>query len=462
MARVRRREIRQQVLGALRAHLEGGPDAPFTPQETVHPADLADVLWLDMAGDDAVAVFSSLSPELAAEVLAEAEPQLIEKVLAGMPSEQIGALLSEVPADDGTDILEVLSEGRRQEVLSFVEPEEAVDLRHLGAYEADTAGGLMTTEFVTVVSSEKVGDVLKRLKRGDEEDAETINTLYLVDAMGMLKGVISTRELLAANIHEDVVDAANPDVILSRTDEDQEEIARRILHYNLSAIPVVDPRGVLVGIITSDDALEVLEDEGSEDALLLAGASGDSEAVESVWKKVGHRAPMLLVTVLAGLLMARVMKHFAPGLDQVAEGKSDWVTILTYIPMVLALAGTIGTQTSAILVRGFAVGQVRPGRRMKVFFGEVQVGVVLGTLTCLIAIPAAAWLSQDLRMGISLGLALLLAMSWAATAATSIALGSEAAGLDPALVSGPVMMAVSDLSAVLLFFGVAQALLAAS
>lgn len=456
MARVRRREMRQQVLQTLRDQIEQGQGSVLAATEGLHPADIADVLWLDFSATDARSAFQTLPAELAAEVLAEAEPQLVQRLTENMPPAELGGLLNKISADDGADILEEIEETRRQEVLSFVEPQEASDLRQLSAYDPETAGGLMTTEFVAISSVEKIGDVLKRIKRGDEEHAETISILYLVGPQGHLQGVVSARELLEANIHQEVGEVANPDVIFARTDEDQEDVARRILHYNLAAIPVSDARGVLVGIVTSDDALEVLEEEGSEDALLLAGASGETEVGESFWLRVVHRAPMLFVTVMAGLAMSRVMNHFAP----TSNGEGNWLTILSYIPMVLALSGTVGTQTSAILVRGFAVGQVTAGRRVKVFLGEVQVGVALGALSCAIAIPAVSLLaSGDWQVGSSLGLALFLAMSWAAMASASIALGSEAIGLDPALVSGPIMIAVSDLSSVLLFFGVAHILL---
>ncbi len=461
MAKVRRRAMRQKVLQALRDFLSQGGEGAIDVIEGIHAADLADVMWLDMSKAEAKQVFDSLDHELAAEVLAEAEPKLVEAAIANMPLPELGALLNYIPADDGADILELLPEDVRTEVLTFVEPDDASDLRHLSAYDPESAGGLMTTEFVSERPEEKIGDIIKRIKRGDEEDAETINAIYIVDDEGCLTGVVSSRELLLASIHDAIGGVANPDVIQVRVDDDQEEVARRLLHYNLSTIPVVDLRGILVGIITADDALEVLEDEGSEDALLLAGAHGESEAGESLWRRVIHRAPMLLITVCAGLGMARIMHWLAPD-GQFGESleATVWTTVLSYIPMVLALSGTIGTQTSAIIVRGFAVGQIAPGRRFKVFVGEFQVGLLLGAFTCFIAIPAATLFSGgDWNVGISLGVSLLLAMTWAATASASIALGSEAVGLDPALVSGPLMMAVSDLSAVLLFFGVAQQLL---
>ncbi|MBC8328177.1 MAG: magnesium transporter [Planctomycetes bacterium] len=448
------------MLLALRDHLELPAGTPFLPSDRAHVADIADVLWLDFQPEEARHLFQGFGMDLAAEVLEEAEPRFAAKLLQDVDPSFLGQLLNLLPADDGADLLEELPESLGQLALRHVDAEDASDLRHLGAYDPDSAGGLMTTEFIEVKAGENVGDVLKRIKRGEGEEAETIDTLYITGAQGELEGVISVRELLEANIHDLIGDLANPDVIHARVDEDREETVHRLLHYNLSTIPVLDPRGLMVGIITADDALEVLEEEGSEDVLLLAGASGASEASESLWKKVIHRGPMLLVTVLAGLAMSRAMNFFAPDAELGGgAGGETWLTVLSFFPMVLALSGTIGSQTSAVLVRGFAVGQITAGRRLSVFFGEFQVGVALGTLCCTIAVPAAAFFTGNWQIGIALGVSLLLAMTWAATAASSIAMGSQAAGLDPALVSGPVMMAVSDLSAVLLFFGAAHILL---
>ena len=456
----RRRELRQQVLQALRDHLEEPSGTPFHPAESHHAADLADVLWLDLSKEEAGRIFKDLSLEDAAEVLAEGEPQLQERVLEGMGPEELGALLGKMPADDGADLLEVLSEEFRLQVMCFVDPEGAADLRHLSGYPADSAGGMMTTEFISIRPHEHVGDVLKRIKR-DEDEAETVYALYVVDEKGVLIGVLSTRELLEANIHEEVGGIMNPDILHAGVDEDREEVAHRILHYNLGTIPIVDLRGHVVGIVTADDALEVLEEEGSEDVFLLAGAGAESDAIEPLLSKVGHRAPMLVVTVAAGLVMSRIMNYFAAkaGFDASSAGGGLWLDLVAYVPMVLALSGTIGMQISAVLVRGFAVGQIVPGRRFPIFLAEVQVGALLGLFCALLATPVAAVFAGTLQFGLAMGLALFLAMTWAATAASSIAMGSEAAGLDPALVSGPVMMAVSDLSAVLLFFGSAFLLL---
>ena len=465
MPRNRRREMRHQVLLALRAHLESGVEGDFVPDEGHYPADVADVLWLDFERDEAMRLYQSLPEETQAEVLAEAEPKLVEILLEGIEPEILARKLERIPADYGTDILELVPEDVRQQVLCFVEPEDASDLRHLAEYEPDTAGGMMTTELITVSQNERIGDVLKRIKR-DEDSAETIHSLYVTDDREVLQGVISSRELIEAGIHEVVGDLMNPDVILARVDEDQEDVAHRLLHYNLSAIPVVDPRGVIVGIVTADDALEVLEGEGSEDALLLAGAGADSDASETLRTKVLHRAPMLAIPVIAGLVMSRVMDTFAGGLAEgmTASEPSDGIAadslaaIISFIPMVLALAGTVGMQTSAVLVRGFAVGQIVEGKRLRVFLTEVQVGFFLGGVCAVIALPAAAWF-VSWSVGSAMALALLIAMTWTTTIASGIAMGTEAAGKDPAVVAGPLMIAVSDLSAVVIFFLTAETLL---
>ena len=458
MVKKRRRELRQEVLSTLRDFLNQPEGEPFELGLAVHAADLADVMWFDLDSAKANRVFCALSLEHQAEVLAEAEPKLQGRLLDGWSPEAIGPVLTEMSADDGADVLEVLPEEIRLQVICFVEPEDAAELRHLSEYPAESAGGLMTTEFLTAREDENVGDILRAIKR-DEGESETISAIYVADEVGTMLGVVSTRELLEAGIHDPVGDIMIPDVIMARVDEDQEAVAHRILHYNLSSIPVVDPRGVIVGIVTADDALEVLEDEGSEDVLLLAGAGGSADASEPLLTKVWRRGPMLLITVMAGLMMSRVMEYFAPGSETADAAESPWRVLISFIPMVLALSGTVGAQTSAVVVRGFAVGQIGPGRRGSAFTGEVQVGVALGFLCAILAAPAMALFVSDWDAGASMGIALFLAMSWAAIASCSIAMGSEAIGLDPALVAGPVMIAVSALSAVVLFFGVASLLL---
>ena len=172
--------MRHQVLLALRTHLEGGAQGELVPDEGHYAADIADVLWLDFEREEARQLYTSLPEEVQAEVLAEAEPKLVEALLEGIEPEMLARKLERIPADDGTDILEMVPEDVRHQVLCFIEPEDASDLRHLAEYEPESAGGLMTTEFITVSQDERIGDVLKRIKR-DEDSAETIHSLYVTD-----------------------------------------------------------------------------------------------------------------------------------------------------------------------------------------------------------------------------------------------------------------------------------------
>lgn len=455
MAASRRRQARHEALLQLKIWLEQPEGTPLAIGG-MHPADVADVMWLDFEQDEARRIFRAL-PELeAAAVLEETELKFQAALLQDAEPSLVGRLLGHLPADDATDVLEQLPEQQRLEAMCFLKPEDAADLRHLAEYDPDTAGGMMTTEFLIALAPEKVGDLMKRIKR-DEGEAETIYAVYVTDPKDVLLGVVSTRELLEANIHQEVGEIMNPDVILVKADEDREEVARRVLHYNLSTIPVVDARGTILGIVTADDALEVLEQEGSEDALLLAGAGVESDVGDSLRTKVLRRAPMLAVPVAAGLLISKLVAFVTGDASHALGGKSGgWSLLLSFLPLVLAMSGTVGMQTSAVLVRGIAVGQIGVGRRAEALFAEVRVGLLLGLLVGIVTGPVIALLLQDVATASVLSLALVLAVSWSGTVAAAIALGSEAAGFDPALVSGPVMMGVSDLSAATLFLGVSS------
>ena len=428
----------------------------FVITDGMHPADIADALWQDVDISRARELFDEMDVAQGALVLAEADEKLQSALLEDRDPQVIANYLNLLSVDDGVDVLNELPDALRLEALCFVDSETAAELRHLTSYPEESAGGMMTTEFISVAESERVADVIKLIK-GDEGEAESVYVIFVVDATNVLQGVITTRELLELEENDSVGEFMNPDVISARVDEDREEIARRILRYNLSLLPIVDARNSIIGVVSSDDALEVVEEEGSEDALLLAGASGDSDAGEPLLEMVGHRAPYLAIPVGAGLIMSEVMKYFAHGDAPAAD--DDYSKVIAFVPMVLALSGTVGMQTSAVLVRGFAVGQIVRGRRLSVFLSEVRVGVVLGLLSALVAGPAMGLIIGDYYTGIMLSLALWLSIIWTNTVATSIVVGSEAAGLDPALVAGPVMIAVSDLSAVALFLGVASKLM---
>ncbi|MAU93481.1 MAG: hypothetical protein CMJ93_04665 [Planctomycetes bacterium] len=429
----------------------------FVITNGMHPADIADALWQDVDINRARELFDDMDVAQGALVLAEADEKLQGALLEARDPQVIANYLNLLSVDDGVDVLNGLSDALRLEALCFVDSETATELRHLTSYPEKSAGGMMTTEFISVAESERVADVIKLIK-GDEGEAESVYVIFVVNAVNILQGVITTRELLELEENDSVGESMNPDVISARVDEDREEIARRILRYNLSLLPIVDARNSIIGVVSSDDALEVVEEEGSEDALLLAGASGDSDAGEPLLEMVGHRAPYLAIPVGAGLVMSKVMEHFTRVPTTVADDVYSTL-VIAFVPMVLALSGTVGMQTSAVLVRGFAVGQIVRGRRLSVFLSEVRVGVVLGLLSALVAGPAMGLIIGDYYVGTMLSLALWLSIIWTNTVATSIVVGSEAAGLDPALVAGPVMIAVSDLSAVALFLGVASKLI---
>lgn len=454
---VRRRQIRNQLSALLREHLgrDVGVSPAFDEEHPPHPADLADVLWRDFDATEARRLFLDLPAATANEVLIECEEKLQEQLIEGLSPDHLAALMKDMAADEATDLLAMLPEERRQAVLHWLEPDQARDLRDLSSYDADTAGGVMTTEFLAVPPEEHVAEVLKRIKR-DESESETIMNAFVVDAMGVLIGVVSVRDLLESNIHQPVGDAMETDVIRGYVDEDQEEVAHRMQRYNISTMPIVDRRDVLLGIVTYDDAMEVIEDEASEDAYLLAGATTFNPTQQPIARRILHRLPLMVFTVAAGFVVSQILALFTG--SEASTPISTWTELVRFAPLVLGLSGNIGIQCSTIVVRGYATGEIGPGRQLVVLRGEVAVGALIGLICGALAGVFAALFEGNFYFGLIVGISVLASMTWTSAVATSIPMLTQRVGIDPALTAGPVMMALSDASACVLFFVVADGL----
>lgn len=436
--------------------LESQPARAAALLGEAHPADAA--LWLlDVDEDDGWGAFSVLAAEQQAHILEFAEEDLRHELVARMSAADLRPVVEELPSDEAVDVLAQADDSIAEDVLEALPGEEAQELRELAAYEPDTAGGVMTTEFVAVTIGDRIGDAVKAVKK--EEDAEENLGVYVVDEDDLPVGYLSDRALLTHSIHDAVAEVMVEPFIVA-VDEDQEEAASIVSKYGLAALAVVGDGGALLGVISADDAQGILEEEATEDVHRLVGTSAVQQTRLPVRKRVLQRLPLMAVTVAGGLLSAKVLALFVP-LD--SSGSEDTAAILRYLPLIVGLAGNVGVQSSTILVRAFATGEVERDRDLEVLGSEVSVGTLVGLFCGFITLFVAAWMEgaaePNWALGYSVGVAIVAAVAWAALLGCAVPMGCRRLGIDPAIVAGPFLICLSDISGVGIYIVVASLLI---
>jgi magnesium transporter len=419
-----------------------------------HAADLAEHLQ-DLADDEVETVFAHLDDETRAEVLEYADDPLRRLAVSRMSSATLVDVVQELPADEVVDLLALADDSVAEVVLHSIDVQRSRSLRELLHYDPDSAGGVMTTEFVTVPVDTRVGDAIKRLKVDAQQADEDVG-VYVVDERERPVGYVTDRALLTHRIHAPVGDVM-AEAFTIGAETDQEEAAQTINKYGLEALAVVNETGVLVGVISSADAAEVIEEETSEDILRMVGTAPVHQTRLPVLTRVRHRIPLQAVTVAGGLVTARLL-----GLALPSEPGST-TALLRYLPIIIGLAGNVGIQSSTILVRAFATGEVEEDREGEVFVSEVLTGMVIGAICGLVTIPLAAWMEgaagiPSWDFGISVGVAIAVAVTWAAVLGCAVPLGCKRFGIDPAVVAGPFLICLSDISGAAIFIVVARML----
>ncbi len=395
----------------------------------LHPADIADILE-QLDAQEAGAMLERLDTETAADTLSEVELPLQAEIISGLDSERAARLLAALAPDDVADVLAELPREEAERLLNLLPAEAARQVRDLLHYDKQTAGGLMTTRVLGLPQHLTVEEALTYLRR-HADHLETIYYLYVVDDEQRLMGVVSLRSLVTADPQTRLQDLLNPDVIHVHTDTDQEEVARLISHYNLLALPVLDEEGRLVGLITVDDAIDVIREEQAEDLSEIAGTSVEEFTTEEEtpsWRAVLGRVTWLAVNVAAGLLLALLLNGlFGPVLRASARLAQDPATfggllralhspttlsgMVSLLPMLLLTSGSVGSQ--ALGVTGWQLRSQRGRDFWRGFFRELQLGTAGGVLAS-VCVAALSWVLFGspllaLAMGFGLGLTLLLA-----------------------------------------------------
>ena len=413
--------------------------------EELHPADFADIVE-HLESDEMLTVFTRLAPERAGEVLKEISAPIQEKIAHELDDRTITNILNELNSDDATDIFSYLERERAQKIISLVQPEVSEELQKLLGYETDTAGGIMALEFVSVNANSDIRGAIESI-REKREDVEKLYYVWVVDDYDKLVGVVSMKDLLLEPIDTKIKDIMNSNVISVDADTDQEEVARIIKQYDLTHVPVVNGQHKLIGRITNDDIIDVIEEEASEDISLMAGVLDQEIAEESALKISRARLPWLLLGLFGGLISAIVINHFHGSIEKI-------LALSFFIPVIMAMGGNTGTQAAAVVIRGLATGDISIVHTGKRLLTELWVALINGMLCgILLGLVVGFWLS-DPRLGLGVGVSLITVILFSGSFGAFVPLFLRKLNIDPALAAGPFITTSNDILGLLIYLSI--------
>jgi magnesium transporter len=438
--------------------VEGDEGLPRDPQELretlapIHPVDLADLLD-DVDLEERVRIFEALDPEKAAQVLAAMPHDYKIELVDRIGEERLAPVIDRMPDSAVADIIDRLPAHREKALLDKVEREHADDIQKLRQYDEKSAGGRMTRNFVTVPETFTAGEVIRAIQ--GSVDSHTVDFIYVVDDPGRLRGVFSLPKLMIHPPQTPVTAFMRKDISFVGPQTDQEEVARIAQKYRLRHVPVVDNDMRLLGVVTLQDIIEVIKHEASEDIMRLAGADHIDTLRATFLARLKSRIPWLSAAMGIELVLAWVMKAYDRALT---------ATTLTYfIPIIMAMGGNVGLQSSTTVVRGLATGTITPGRMLRVVASESRIGLAIGMLAALIT-GGMAWLmtrseSQAVTLSLIVLTSMFLSMSIACTMGALTPLLLHRMRIDPAVSSGPFITAINDMVNVTLYLTLASLLL---
>lgn len=415
----------------------------------LHPADIAEILAV-LNLDEAMFVYLLLDPHLASDVLVEIPDDERNKLVNALSPDVIARQYIEfMDSDDAADILGSLDEEVKNSVLNEIEDMEvAGDIVDLLEYDEDTAGGIMAKELVTVNENWTVATCLKEISR-QAEDVDDIYYVYVVDDSNKLKGVLSFKKLLLNNTNTRISNLYNPEVKAVETDTPQEEVARMMEKYDLVAIPVVDEIGRLKGRITFDDVIDVMREEAERDYQMVSGIVGDVVPGDKVWTLTRARFPWLLIGLTGGILGARVIGANESALQLVPA-------MAFFIPLIAAMAGNVGVQSSSIVVQSIASG-VRDfestGRKL---FKEFSVALIIALAFASLIFAYNYFFSDSMNLTWAVSLSLFVVIIFASVFGTVIPLLLNRLKIDPALATGPFITTMNDILGLTIYLSISK------
>lgn len=418
--------------------------------EEEHIADIAEIID-ELSLEHATYLFKLLDSEKTAEALLEIDEDDRDRILEKLSEIEIAQKIDELDTDDAADILGGLSPERKSIVISNIEDDDhAKDIVELLQYDEDTAGGLMAKELVKVNENWTIPTCVRKM-RSQAQEVTRVHSIYVVDNKNVLKGRLSLKDLLVAPTSASVSDISIPKVDYVNVHDKAEDVARVMQKYDLEAIPVVDDQNRLLGRITIDDIVDVIKEEAEKDYQLAAGLTDDVEADDSILDLTRARLPWLILGLFGGMAGAAIIGGFDEALKFFPE-------LFFFTPLIGAMAGNVGVQSSAIIVQGLAKDNIR-GSMLNRLFKEIGLSLVNGVILAILIFAFGFLLQYNIRISMTVAISLIIVIIFASLVGTFVPLILDKRGIDPAVATGPFITTCNDIFGILIFFTIAKAIL---
>jgi len=442
-----------EYIGAIKNLVVENKDKKLKKQlHELHYADIAELIE-ELSIDEAIYLVKLLNSEKTADALAEVDEDFREKILDQLSAKEIAEEVEELDTDDAADIIAELPEERQEKVLSEIEDTEHLkDIRELLRYEEDTAGSLMAKELVKVHEDLSVLKCVNAMRKQAQE-VTRVHSIYVVNSKNELLGRLSLKDLITANSRAIVKDIYIPKVDFVHVNEDVEEVAKIMSKYDLEAIPVVNDNKELLGRITIDDIVDVIKEEADKDYQLAAGISNDVEADDTILELTRARLPWLFLGLLGGLGSVFILKDFETVMNQ-----PQLRSLFFYTPLIAAMAGNVGVQSSAIIVQGLANDIVK-GSMINRLFKEIGLSLINGFFLAVVLIAFGQVMGQELSLSLTVAGSMMGVIVMAALIGTFVPIVLDKRGIDPAIATGPFITTANDIFGIFLFFYIAQVVL---
>ena len=444
-------EITSELLANITSFIEVSNDKAIVALfEEMHYADIAEILD-ELSFDNVVYIIKLLDSEKTSAVLMELDEDIREKTLQNLSAKEIAEEVEELDSDDAADIIGELSEERQEAVLSQIEDEEHVkEIEELLAYDEDSAGGLMAKELVKVNENWTVLKCVREM-RAQAEEVTRVHSIYVVDDNDKLKGRLSLKDLLITSTKTAISEVYIPKVDFVNVHDNLDEVSNKMRKYDLEAIPVIDNNGVLLGRITIDDIVDVIKEEADKDYQLAAGLTQDVEADDSILQLTKARLPWLFLGLLGGVGAFLIMVMFENTFDENA-------VLFFFTPLIAAMAGNVGVQSSAIIVQGLANDDVKGSINSRLI-KEMLLAALNGVVLALFLFVFVWFYEGKINTALAISVSLVAVIIVAGLIGTFVPLFLNKRGIDPAIATGPFITTSNDIFGILIYFMIAKLIL---